>query len=229
MLLRSRWAAPSGFIEPCLPSSAERPPSGPGWIHEIKHDGYRLMARRDPIGIRLLTRNGHDWALRYPLIVEAVDRLKVRSCLIDGEAVACDDNGIASFDLIRHHRANDSVFLYAFDLIELNGDDLRRDPLEVRKAYAGQSWPWPALQRAFGRRRPDHLRPCLQDGARGYRVEAARIAVPIWPIEGLAQVQEPGRACSEARGRGGVGQGALAMTDARGVNRIKRRRHVALG
>ena len=74
------------FIEPCLPSSAERPPSGPSWVHEIKHDGYRLMARRDPIGIRLLTRNGYDWAPRYPLIVEAVDRLKVRSCLIDGEA-----------------------------------------------------------------------------------------------------------------------------------------------
>jgi bifunctional non-homologous end joining protein LigD len=54
--------------------------------------------------------------------------------IIDGEAVACDDNGVASFDLVRHHRANESIFLYAFDLIELNGDDLRRDPLEVRKA-----------------------------------------------------------------------------------------------
>jgi hypothetical protein len=83
----------SGFIEPCLPSPADRPPSGPGWNHEIKHDGYRLMARRNPTGIRLLTRNGHDWAPRYPLIVEAVDRLKVRSCLIDGEAAACDENG----------------------------------------------------------------------------------------------------------------------------------------
>src|SRR6516225_2968744 len=61
-----------GFIEPCLPSSAERPPSGPDWIHEIKHDGYRLMARRDSVGIRLLTRNGHDWSPRYPLIREAV-------------------------------------------------------------------------------------------------------------------------------------------------------------
>jgi ATP-dependent DNA ligase len=60
--------------------------------------------------------------------------LRSRSCIIDGEAVACDDNGVASFDLIRHHRANESIFLYAFDLIELNGDDLRRDPLEVRKA-----------------------------------------------------------------------------------------------
>ena len=52
------------FIEPCLPSPGERPPTGPGWVHEIKHDGYRLMARRDAlsVGIRLLTRNGHDWA-----------------------------------------------------------------------------------------------------------------------------------------------------------------------
>src|SRR5262249_32527871 len=60
--------------------------------------------------------------------------LRSRSCIIDGEAVACDDNGVASFDLVRHQRANESIFLYAFDLIELNGDDLRRDPLEVRKA-----------------------------------------------------------------------------------------------
>ena len=82
-------------IEPCLPSPAERPPTGPEWVHEIKHDGYRLMARRDPVGIRLLTRNGHDWAPRYPLIVDAVNALKVRSCLIDGEAVVCDEDGRA--------------------------------------------------------------------------------------------------------------------------------------
>jgi bifunctional non-homologous end joining protein LigD len=79
----------AGFIEPCLPSPADHPPSGSSWIHEIKHDGYRLMARRDPVsvGIRLLTKNGHDWAFRYPLILQAVSRLRVRSCLIDGEVV----------------------------------------------------------------------------------------------------------------------------------------------
>jgi ATP-dependent DNA ligase len=66
-------ALPTGFIGPCLPSPAERPPSGPEWVHEIKHDGYRLMARRDGAGVRLLTRNGHDWSPRYPLIVEAVN------------------------------------------------------------------------------------------------------------------------------------------------------------
>jgi bifunctional non-homologous end joining protein LigD len=74
--MRKRPAADrASLIEPRLPSHAHKPPSGSNRIHEIKHDGYRLMARRDPVGIRLLTRNGHDWANRYPLIVEAVNHL----------------------------------------------------------------------------------------------------------------------------------------------------------
>jgi bifunctional non-homologous end joining protein LigD len=80
-----------------LPSPADKPPSGSNWIHEIKHDGYRLMARRDPVGIRLITRGGHDWAARYPLVVQTVNHLKVRSCLIDREVVCCDENGVAAF------------------------------------------------------------------------------------------------------------------------------------
>jgi bifunctional non-homologous end joining protein LigD len=97
-------SAPAGFIEPCLPSPADKPPSGANWIHEIKHDGYRLMAPRDPVGIRLLTRRGNDWYDRYPLIVEAVNHLKVRSCLIDGEAVCCDDRGLAISQMLRQRR-----------------------------------------------------------------------------------------------------------------------------
>ena len=97
-------SATAGFIEPCLPSPADKPPSGANWIHEIKHDGYRLMARRDPVGIRLLTRNGHDWAARFPLIVEAVNHLRVRSVLIDGEVVCCDDRGLALFQLLRRRQ-----------------------------------------------------------------------------------------------------------------------------
>ena len=131
MLLRLR---PSGFIEPCLPSPADCPPSGPNWVHEIKHDGFRLMARRDPAGVRLLTRNGNDWTPRYPLIFEAVNRLKVRSCLIDGEAVCCDDDGLPTFQKLRLRRDDRHVFLSAFDLLELDGKDLRREPIEVRKA-----------------------------------------------------------------------------------------------
>jgi bifunctional non-homologous end joining protein LigD len=109
-------------------------PSGSQWLHEIKHDGFRIIARKTGAQVRLYSRPGNDLTRRFPLIVETLARLRSRSCIIDGEAVACDDNGVALFDLVRHHRANDSVFLYAFDLIELNGDDLRRDPLEVRKA-----------------------------------------------------------------------------------------------
>jgi bifunctional non-homologous end joining protein LigD len=125
---------PAGFIAPCLPTKTTTLPSGGQWMHEIKHDGFRIIARKSNGRVRLYSRPGNDFTRRFPLIVEALARLRSRSCIIDGEAVACDDNGVASFDLVRHHRANDSVFLYAFDLIELNGDDLRRDPLEVRKA-----------------------------------------------------------------------------------------------
>jgi len=133
MLLRTRPAAPSGFIEPRLSSPAEQRPSGPGWIHEIKHDGFRLMARRDAAGVRLLTRNGIDWSGRFPLIAKATGDLQVRSCLIDGEAVACDGDGLPSFDRLRYRRQDGTVFLYAFDLLELDGRDLRREPIEVRK------------------------------------------------------------------------------------------------
>jgi bifunctional non-homologous end joining protein LigD len=125
---------PAGFIPPCLPTKAPRPPSGDAWLHEIKHDGFRVIARKDGPRVKLYSRPGNDLTDRFPLIVEALARLRSRSCIIDGEAVACNENGLASFDLIRHHRTDDRVFLYAFDLIELNGDDLRQDPLEVRKA-----------------------------------------------------------------------------------------------
>jgi bifunctional non-homologous end joining protein LigD len=92
------------------------------------------MARRDPAGTRLLTRNGHNRSPRYPLIFEAVSRLKVRSCLIDGEAVACDKSGLAVFERLRRKPTGEHVFLYAFDLLELDGTDLRREPIETRKA-----------------------------------------------------------------------------------------------
>ncbi len=124
----------AGFVWPCLPTKTHEPPSGGLWIHEIKHDGFRIIARKNGARVRLYSRPGNDLTRRFPLIVETLARLRSRSCIIDGEAVACDDNGVASFDLIRNHRANDRVLLYAFDLIELNDDDLRRDPLEVRKA-----------------------------------------------------------------------------------------------
>jgi bifunctional non-homologous end joining protein LigD len=125
---------PTGFVAPCLPTKAPQPPTGDAWLHEIKHDGFRIIARKNGDRVRLYSRPGNDLTYRFPLIVEALARLRSRSCIIDGEAVACDDDGVPSFNRIRYRRHDASVFLYAFDLIELNGDDLRRDPLEVRKA-----------------------------------------------------------------------------------------------
>jgi bifunctional non-homologous end joining protein LigD len=125
---------PAGFIAPCLPTKTDKLPSCGQWLHEIKHDGFRIIARKTDAQVRLYSRPGNDLTHRFPLIVETLARLRSRSCIIDGEAVACDDNGVASFNLIRYRRHDDSTFLYAFDLIELNGDDLRHDPLEVRKA-----------------------------------------------------------------------------------------------
>ena len=86
------------------------------------------MARCDPVGIRLITRRGNDWTTRFPLVVEAVNHLKVRSCLIDCEVVCCDEKGVAAFHMLRHRRNEPEAFLYAFDLLELNGTDLRREP-----------------------------------------------------------------------------------------------------
>jgi len=130
--MRKRLSADrASFIEPCLPSPADKPPSGFNWIHEIKHDGFRLMARRDPVGIRLITRMGNDWTQRYPLVVEAVNHLKVRSCLIDGEVVCCDEQGVTSFQLLRHRRAPGISLRLRPAGAERH---LRREPIEVRKA-----------------------------------------------------------------------------------------------
>ncbi len=140
---------PAGFIAPCLPTKAQRPPSGDAWLYEIKHDGFRVIARKDGAKVRLYSRPGNDLTYRFPLIVESMARLRPRSCIIDGEAVCCGDDGVPSFDRVRYRRHDASVFLYAFDLIELNGDDLRRDRLEVRKATLAPL-SWPGLATAFG-------------------------------------------------------------------------------
>jgi ATP-dependent DNA ligase len=92
---------------PAIP--AERPPTGPGWIHEIKHDGFRMMVRRDAAGVRLLTRNCLDRSARFPLIFEAAGALQVRSFLLDGEAVACNGDGMPVFDRLRYRRHDGRV------------------------------------------------------------------------------------------------------------------------
>ena len=125
---------PAGFVPPCLPTKAAEPPAGPLWLHEIKHDGFRIIARKDGQRVRLYSRPGNDLTRRFPLIVEAVSRLRAHSIILDGEAVACGGDGIPNFDRLRYCHHDDSVLLCAFDLIELDGEDLRREPLVTRKA-----------------------------------------------------------------------------------------------
>ena len=130
----SRNASVSSF-EPCVPTQADRPPSGAGWLHEIKHDGFRLIAHRDAGGLRLITRNGHDFTDRYPAAAAAVGHLRCRSCVIDGEVVIVDAEGRAVFDRLQEGpRIKPEAILFAFDLLELDGLNLRREPLLTRKS-----------------------------------------------------------------------------------------------
>jgi bifunctional non-homologous end joining protein LigD len=131
MYIRSRLKP--GCVAPCLPHPSQEPPPGLGWIHEIKHDGFRIMARRDSKGVRLYTRNGYDFADRFPQIAEAILRLPVQSCFIDGEAIVVDERGLSIFDILRYRSYDHAAILCAFDLIELDGDDLRPLPIERRK------------------------------------------------------------------------------------------------
>jgi bifunctional non-homologous end joining protein LigD len=118
----------------CIPSRAERPPSGPGWLHEIKHDGYRLIAHREADAVRLITRNGYDWRERYPTVTRAIERLPCETCVIDGEVVICGEDGRAIFERLQNGpRIKPDAVLYAFDLLELDGKDFRPFPLIQRK------------------------------------------------------------------------------------------------
>jgi bifunctional non-homologous end joining protein LigD len=93
-----------GFIEPCLTSKVARPPSGPNWVHEINHDDYRLMVRKDGAQVHCFTRGGHDWARRFPAIADAALRIQATSFLIDGEAVIAHEDGTPDFHALRSKR-----------------------------------------------------------------------------------------------------------------------------
>jgi bifunctional non-homologous end joining protein LigD len=123
-----------GFVDPCIPTLAAKPPAGPGWVHEIKHDGYRLIVRRDGATVRLFTRRGYDWTDRYPGIAVTASKLRAKSFTLDGEAVVCGSDGIAVFDALHRRRGSTDAVLQAFDLLEFNGEDLRPLPFEKRKA-----------------------------------------------------------------------------------------------
>ena len=125
--------APAAFIHPCRPTVAKTPPRGPGWAHELKHDGYRLQIHVRDGRVRLYTMNGADWSKRYPLIVEEAGRLSV-TAIMDAEVVCTDDKDVPTFEKL-HSRCNDHLaFACAFDLLMVGGEDLRHLPFAKRKA-----------------------------------------------------------------------------------------------
>jgi bifunctional non-homologous end joining protein LigD len=124
---------PKRLFEPCIPTRGTKVPAGPDWIHEIKHDGYRLIVQREGKRVRLFTRNGHDWTDRYPLIVEVALKNRSSSFVIDGEAVLLGVDGVSDFDGLHSRKFDDEVQLYAFDALMLDGEDLRNLPLSMRK------------------------------------------------------------------------------------------------
>ena len=135
-----------GFIHPLAPTLVAEPPEGDAWIHEIKHDGYRTILVIDRGKATAYTRNGHDWTDRYPRIVRAAEKLACRSAVIDGELVIQDAEGRSDFEGLRAAIAREPhrLIFFAFDLLHLDGEDLRQRPLIERRAM---------LRRLLGRRK----------------------------------------------------------------------------
>ena len=123
------------IYEPCIPTRGTNARAGPDWLHEIKHDGYRLIVQREGKRVRLLTRRGYDWSDRDPLIAQAALRLRKSSFVIYGEAVVLGPDGISDFAALYAGKRNDEGRLYAFDLLHGDGVDMRDETLQIRKLW----------------------------------------------------------------------------------------------
>jgi bifunctional non-homologous end joining protein LigD len=139
------------MYHPCLPTRVMSPPSGENWIHEIKFDGFRLMAQREGTSIRLQTKQGADYTKRYIRIAEGLSRLKVSSLVLDGE-VMCFTGMDQDFDKLWSRTHDHEAKLCTFDLLELNGKDLRGLPLGERKKQL-----FKLVKRATGIEYVEHL------------------------------------------------------------------------
>ncbi len=133
-ILRRRSLSHDAPIAPAQPTLRHAPPRGDGWVYEIKHDGYRIVAVRNGEAVHLWSRSGRDWADSLPGIRDALLSLLAAEFIIDGEAVAIGPDGLPDFHGLRSRDGRSRAVLYAFDLLSLDGDDLRRRPLLERKA-----------------------------------------------------------------------------------------------
>jgi ATP-dependent DNA ligase len=122
----------------CIQTRGTKVPHTPDWLHEIKYDGYRVLLERDGNRVRLISRNGYDWTGRYPWIVESARKNRQKHFVIDGEAVVLGVDGVPDFNALHSRRQDEEVQLYAFDILALNGEDLRALPLSLRKTNLAQ-------------------------------------------------------------------------------------------
>jgi ATP-dependent DNA ligase len=120
-------------FEFCIPTKSTSAPVGPDWLHEVKYDGYRLRLERDGDRVRMITRGGYNWTDHYPWIVEAARKNRHKQFVIDGEAVILGIDGVSDFNALHSGKQNAEVQLCAFDVLAIDGDDLRRLPLSIRK------------------------------------------------------------------------------------------------
>ncbi|MCA1495064.1 non-homologous end-joining DNA ligase [Ensifer sp. NBAIM29] len=132
-------------VDPCLATLVDKPPTGPDWAFEVKWDGYRLAVHIEPGRVRLITRGGYDWTDRFPAIAAEAPRLKVKTAILDGEAVVLDEQGRSDFGMLqralgRRPAAHEpgEIILFAFDLLYLDGCDLRRLPQRERRRLLEQ-------------------------------------------------------------------------------------------
>src|SRR5215467_11957226 len=116
-----------------LPIKADKVPAGPDWLHELKYDGYRMMLIREQGRVRLISRGGHNWARRFPLIVMAALKLRQEHFVLDGETVVLGPDGVSDFAALHSGRHNERAQLYAFDMLAGDGEDQRQLPLSLRK------------------------------------------------------------------------------------------------
>jgi bifunctional non-homologous end joining protein LigD len=125
-----------GFIEPALATSIEKVPSGERWIHEIKFDGYRVQVHLANEAITIFTRRGHDWTNRFKKVAHDAWHINAGSAIIDGEIVVPAADGSTDFSVLQNELkgSSKSIVLVAFDLLYLNGQDIRKEPLVRRKA-----------------------------------------------------------------------------------------------
>jgi bifunctional non-homologous end joining protein LigD len=130
---RLRRTPPAGFFQPCQPTLVAVPPAGPGWLHEMKHDGFRILARKQGERVEVWSRRGALFNYRFPRIAEAVGALPVDNALIDGEAVVFRSDGHSDFAALRTKAGGEQASFVAFDLLGLEANDLRERPLEERR------------------------------------------------------------------------------------------------